>query len=212
MICVMFVAMVICKTDTDKEAVRFGYGLGMVRAVPVFGSLVCKKGLSVFQYSSTGKDASGLRLEKGFCRTKFRAKFAFWRGAVRGEVFAKVWGEVFAEVFGEVLLGQAEQKNVIKNFSPKIPTTLQSKLAKIQENSHDEVLQGHPCQGCGSWKTVPAVPLRFREKRFQWFRFPVPFWFLSHPAMTLNIAGITCGIDYLALYSMKCLRELSNVM
>ena len=43
---------------------------------------------------------TGILLAKGFCRAKFWAKFPFWRGAVRDEVFREVCGEVFHEVSG----------------------------------------------------------------------------------------------------------------
>ena len=46
-----------------------------------------------------------LGLASGFCRARFWAKFAFWRGTVRDEVFGEVWGEAFGEVFVLVLLG-----------------------------------------------------------------------------------------------------------
>ena len=75
---------------------------------------------------------AGLLLAKRFCRAKFWAKFPFWRGAVRGEVFREVCGEVFHEVFGLVLLGHSDQKNFSENLRPKFPWVCTVKLAKFQ--------------------------------------------------------------------------------
>ena len=83
--------------------------------------------------SSTGVlQHCGLLLAMGFCRAKFWAKFPFWKGAVRGEVFREVCREVFHEVFGLVLLGHSEQNNFSKNFSPKFPWPCTAKLEKFQ--------------------------------------------------------------------------------
>ena len=65
-----------------------------------------------------GRCASSFHLAKGFCRTKFWAKFPFWRGAVRGEVFREVCREVFHEVFGLVLLGHSEQQKTSAKLQP----------------------------------------------------------------------------------------------
>ena len=42
-------------------------------------------------------------------------KFAFWKGAARGEVLWRSLGGIFGEVFGLVLLGHSEKKTVSKN-------------------------------------------------------------------------------------------------
>ena len=72
--------------------------------------LICKK-VPIFKgLSHIRAHRARLKLSaKGFCRAKFWAKFPFWRGAVRGEVFREVCREVLHEVFGLVLLGHSEQ-------------------------------------------------------------------------------------------------------
>ena len=66
-------------------------------------------------------------LAKGFCCAKFWVKFAFWRGAVRGEVL----GEVGAKFSGLFCLGRSKQK-MQQKFQPKSPTGLHSKAGEIQ--------------------------------------------------------------------------------
>ena len=58
------------------------------------------------------------------------------------------------------------------------------KVVSVFENSLTR--KDGSSSGFGSWKTVPAVPVRrfrfrFREKRFRGFRFPVLVRFLCHP-------------------------------
>ena len=86
-------------------------------------------------------------LARGFCRTKFWAKFPFWRGAVRGEVFCEVCREVFHEIFGLVLLGHSEQqKNFSKTSALNSHDPAQQNWRNFREKLHDEVLQGDPRQ------------------------------------------------------------------
>ena len=64
-----------------------------------------------------------------------QSEVAFWRGAVRGEVFGEVWRKVFDEVLGLALLRHSEQKNFSKTFSPKVPRLCAAKLVKIEGNT-----------------------------------------------------------------------------
>ena len=96
-----------------------------------------------------------LLLAKGFCRTKFWAKFPFWRGAVRGEVFREVCREVFHEVFGLVLLGHSEQKNFSRTSALNSHDPPQQNWRNFREKLHDEVLQGDPRQFYWEKRNVP---------------------------------------------------------
>ena len=70
---------------------------------------------------------------KGFCRAKFWANFAFWRGAVFGEV----WGDVSGEVFGLGLLGHSEQqKTSAKTLAQASHAFVQQNWRKLREKLH----------------------------------------------------------------------------
>ena len=72
-------------------------------------------------------------LAKVFCRAKFWAKFPFWRGAVRGEVFSRSLPRSFSRSFRPCFAGIFRaKKNFSKNFSPKFPWPCTAKLEKFQ--------------------------------------------------------------------------------
>ena len=80
-------------------------------------------------------------LAKYFCRAKFWAKFAFWRGGVWAEVFGEVWGEVC----GLVMLGHSGQKKPQQKLQPKSPTALGSKAGENSgENFMTRFCKGTP--------------------------------------------------------------------
>ena len=54
-------------------------------------------------------------------------KFAFWRGAVRDEVFGEVFGRKFSGLFCWDM--QSREKLQLK-LQPKMPTALHSKIDK----------------------------------------------------------------------------------
>ena len=71
-----------------------------------------------------------LSLAKGFCRVKFWAKFAFWKGAVPGEVFGEVWAEVCGKVSSLFCWDIQTKKEIQIKFQPRKPTALHSKTGK----------------------------------------------------------------------------------
>ena len=72
------------------------------------------------------------RLAKGFCRAKFWVKFPFWRGSVRGEVFAKFAAKFSTKFLGLFCWDIQTKKIFSENFSPKFPWVCTAKLAKFQ--------------------------------------------------------------------------------